>query len=294
MPELPEVENVRRGLEPVLAGRVITHVEQRRKDLRFPFPPRFKARLEGRKIVSLGRRAKYLLAFLDGGETLVMHLGMSGRFTVSERGGRGQPLASYEHEMGAIPAHDHVVFKTDRGAIITYNDPRRFGFMLLMREAEREFHRLFSGLGVEPLSNDFHAAYLARVAASRRCDLKAFLMDQRVVAGLGNIYVSEALHRVGLSPKRPARTLMKRDGSPTNGAERLASGIRRVLEAAIAAGGSTLKDYRQADGAAGSFQDAFAVYGREGEPCLTPGCGGIVRRSIQAGRATYSCRSCQK
>jgi formamidopyrimidine-DNA glycosylase len=293
MPELPEVENVRRGLEPVLQGRVISHVEQRRKDLRFPFPTRFKTRLEGRTIVALGRRAKYLLAFLDDGDTLVMHLGMSGRFTVAEPGSYGRPIGIYD-DTCAIPAHDHVVFETDRGATVTYNDPRRFGFMLLMREKERECHPLFLGLGAEPLGNEFHAAYLAHAAAGRRCDLKAFLMDQRVVAGLGNIYVSEALYKARLSPRRLARTLVKRDGAPSEGAQRLVTAIRHVLEAAIAAGGSTLRDYRRADGSAGAFQEAFAVYDREGEPCLTPGCGGIVRRSIQAGRATYFCRSCQK
>jgi formamidopyrimidine-DNA glycosylase len=294
MPELPEVENVRRGLERVLEGRVITRVEQRRKDLRFPFPDRFKNRIEGRTIVSLGRRAKYLLAFLDSGDTLVMHLGMSGRFTIAGQSYIRRRMGNYEYDTGANPAHDHVVFETDHGATVTYNDPRRFGFMLLMPERQRERHPLFSGLGAEPLGGAFHAAYLAQIAAGRRCDLKALLMDQRVVAGLGNIYVSEALHRARLWPKRLARTLSKRDGAPTEAAERLVAAIRLVLEAAIAAGGSTLRDYRQADGSAGDFQNAFVVYGREGEPCLTPGCGGIVRRSIQAGRSTYFCRSCQK
>jgi formamidopyrimidine-DNA glycosylase len=294
MPELPEVENVRRGLERVLAGRVITRVEQRRKDLRFPFPARFKKRIEGRTIVSLGRRAKYLLAFLDSGDTLVMHLGMSGRFTIAEQSSIHQTIGNYEYGTGANPAHDHVVFETANGAIITYNDPRRFGFMLLMPERQREHHPLFFGLGAEPLGGEFDAAYLAQIAARRRCDLKALLMDQRVVAGLGNIYVSEALHRARLWPKRPARTISQRGGAPTEAAERLVAEIRLVLEAAIRAGGSTLRDYRQADGSAGDFQNAFVVYGREGEPCLTPGCGGIVRRSIQSGRSTYFCRSCQK
>lgn len=295
MPELPEVENVRLGLEPLLAGRVITHVDQRRKDLRFPFPPRFKSRLEGRTICALARRAKYLLAHLDSGETLIMHLGMSGRFTVAEPGAKtAHPLGDDAFETGALALHDHVVIATSDGTRVIYNDPRRFGFMLLMRESDREQHALFAHLGAEPLGNEFNGAYLAKKAQGRKCDLKALLMDQRVVAGLGNIYVSEALHRAKLSPKRLARTLARARGEPTEGAERLVIEIRRVLKAAIAAGGSTLKDYRKADGSQGGFQAAFLVYGRDGEACLTPGCEGIVRRSIQAGRATFFCRSCQK
>ena len=313
MPELPEVEIVRRGLEPVLSGRVIERVEQRRKDLRFPFPEQFAERLAGRRVTSLTRRAKYLLMRLDGGDVLVMHLGMSGRFSVASGSdplhqlprsiggvaGKGSDpipglLGEHAHNTGGDPKHDHVVFRVSGGCSVTYNDPRRFGFMLLIRETEFDVHPLFANLGVEPLGNSLTAGYLAERARGRKSDLKAFLMDQRIVAGLGNIYVSEALHRAALSPLRAAGSLAKKSGTPTFRAEKLVPEIRNVLEAALDAGGSTLKDYRKADGSMGGFQHRFSVYGRDGEACVRPGCKGIVRRTIQAGRATFHCPVCQR
>jgi len=295
LPELPEVEVVRRGLEPVLAGHRIVRVEQRRPDLRFPFPEQFAGRLEGHSVISLGRRAKYLLARLSGGEVLVMHLGMSGRFTIAAAcSGGSTPLGDFVYRIGDDPAHDHVVFTVDDGTVITYHDPRRFGYMLLLADATLEEHPLFARLGVEPLGNALNAAYLAAKARGRKTDLKAFLMDQRIVAGLGNIYVCEALYRAQLSPFRPSASLATATGKPTRRAERLVDAIRSVLRDAIAAGGSTLRNYRQADGSAGGFQHAFFVYGREGEPCLTPGCRGIVQRKVQAGRSTFYCAKCQR
>ncbi len=294
MPELPEVETVRRGLEPVLAGKRFRRVEQRRPDLRFPFPERFADRLKGQRVEALTRRAKYLLAHLSSGETLVMHLGMSGRFTIARPGESGSVLGEYIYETAGDSAHDHVRFEMDGGAAVTYNDPRRFGYMLLVPNDGLENHALFKALGVEPLGNALNADYLASRAHGRKTDLKAFLMDQRNVAGLGNIYVCEALHQAGLSPERATSSLATATGKPTARTERLVPAIRSVLERAILAGGSTLRDYRQADGSSGAFQESFLVYGREGEPCLTPGCRGIVRRSVQGGRSTFYCRTCQK
>ena len=294
MPELPEVETVRRGLEPVLAGKRFNKVEQRRPDLRFPLPERFVARLEGRKVERLERRAKYILAHLDSGEVLTMHLGMTGRFTITKPKGNSQQLGEFTYEHGADATHDHVVFTMSGGATITYNDARRFGYMTLLPEAELAEHPHFKGLGVEPLGNELNADYLARRAFGRKTDLKAFLMDQRIVAGLGNIYVCEALWRAHLSPDRLAHALATRTGKGTPAAERLVGAIRRVLEEAIAAGGSTLRDYKQADGSLGYFQHRFAVYGREKQSCLTPGCRGKVRRKTQAGRSTFACRVCQR
>jgi formamidopyrimidine-DNA glycosylase len=293
MPELPEVETVRRGLEPVVAGRRIAAVEIRRPDLRFPFPERFAERLAGQRIVRLDRRAKYLIAALSGGEDLVMHLGMTGRFTIVEKGRRDTP-GDYANSTGADPAHDHVVLKLSGGAHIVYNDPRRFGFMVMMPHAERSEHPLFRGLGVEPLGPELTADYLAARARGKKANLKAFLMDQRIVAGLGNIYVSEALFRAGLSPNRGARALADRRGLATGRAKALVPAIRDVLERAIAAGGSTLRDYRAADGASGAFQDSFAVYDRTGLPCLRAGCGGEIRRVVHAGRASFYCPRCQR
>ena len=295
MPELPEVETVRRGLEPLLTGQRIVRVEQRRPDLRFPFPDGFAGRLEGNTITALSRRAKYLLIRLSSDETLVAHLGMTGRFTVLE-GPKSKPrgTAAFVHPAGEYGKHDHVVIGLRSGAVVTYNDARRFGFMLLMSDAELESHPLFAHLGVEPFGNAFNAAYLAKRASGKGVDLKAFLMDQRIVAGLGNIYVCEALHRAGLSPNRAAKSLADRKGQPTERAERLVPAIKSVLTEALAAGGSTLRDYRHADGELGYFQHAFSVYGRTAEPCKKPGCGGIIRRSVHAGRSTFFCSNCQK
>jgi len=295
MPELPEVETVRLGLEPVLTGRRFVRVEQRRPDLRFPLPERFAERLTGRRVLSLGRRAKYILVHLDRDEVLAVHLGMTGRLIVSNGGPeRDLTLGQYAYEHGKDARHDHLVFTMSGGAVVTYNDARRFGYMTLIPEHDLAQDAFFAGLGVEPLSDDLTGAYLATRALGRKTDLKAFLMDQRIVAGLGNIYVCEALFRAGLSPWRPAARLATKSGKPAPAAERLAAEIKAVLGDAIRAGGSTLRDYKRADGTSGLFQNEFAVYGREGEPCLRPGCRGTVRRRTQGGRSTFYCPACQR
>ena len=295
MPELPEVETVRMGLDPVLTGHTFARVTTRRADLRFPFPENFAKRLTGARVDSLERRAKYLIAHLSTGEALLMHLGMTGRFHVQAPGESAPHLiGDYEHDVEAGAKHMHAVFDMRGGGRVTYADPRRFGYMLLVPEAERAGHAMMRGLGVEPLSQNLSAGYLARRALGRRSDLKAFLMDQRIVAGLGNIYVCEALFRAGLSPFRGASSLTAKSGKPTPAADRLVVHIKAVLADAIRAGGSTLRDFRQANGDVGSFQEAFAVYGREGEPCVKPGCRGTVRRKTQGGRSTFYCATCQR
>jgi formamidopyrimidine-DNA glycosylase len=295
MPELPEVETVRSGLEPVLSGRSFVRVEQRRKDLRFPLPERFAERLTGRRVLRLGRRAKYILVHLDRDEVLAMHLGMTGRLIVSNGAAtRDLTLGQYVYEHGKDAKHDHLVFTMSGGAVITYNDARRFGYMRLIPEAALGQDALFAGLGVEPLSEGLTGAYLARRALGRKTDLKALLMDQRIVAGLGNIYVCEALFRAGLSPWKPAARLAIRIARPTPAAERLATEIKAVLSDAIRAGGSTLRDYKRTDGTSGLFQNQFGVYGREGEPCARRGCRGTVRRKTQGGRSTFYCGVCQR
>lgn len=293
MPELPEVETVRRGLEPAMAGARFEAVETRRPDLRFPLPERMAERLTGRRVEALGRRAKYLLADLDNGEVLVMHLGMSGSFRVDEREKSYAP-GSCAHTRTIARAHDHVVFAMSSGARVTYNDPRRFGFMALIPRSELATHPLMRHIGIEPLGNELDGAVLARAFAGRSTSLKAALMDQRLIAGLGNIYVCEALHRAGLSPLRAAGTLATRAGKPTARAVRLAKDIRTVLQEAVAAGGSTLRDHAQTNGELGYFQHTFRVYDREDEPCLKPGCGGTVRRITQNGRSTFYCPRCQR
>jgi formamidopyrimidine-DNA glycosylase len=295
MPELPEVETVRRGLQPALEGRKLMRVAQRRPDLRFPFPERFQARLEGRTILSLDRRSKYLLASLDNGETLLMHLGMTGRFTVANsQAGAGHQVADFTHEAGTITKHDHVVFETDRGDTVTYNDARRFGFMDLATSATLSEHPLIRDIGIEPLGNALSPAFIAEAAQGRKADLKAFLMDQRIICGLGNIYVCEVLFRARLSPFKPAGRLATARGQPRTGADILPDLIRTVLSDAITAGGSTLRDYQKADGTRGYFQHAFAVYGREGEPCQTAGCSSTIARRVQSNRSTFYCPSCQR
>ena len=286
MPELPEVETVRRGLAPHLEGARLTRVDQRRPDLRFPLAERFAERLTGAKVLTLGRRAKYLTAPLDTGETLVAHLGMTGRFTI-EAGGTERP-GRFHNQPVETEKHTHLVFETDRGARIAFNDARRFGYMDLIPTAALEAHPWFAGLGPEPLGQDFGPGTLAGAFAGRKQSVKATLLDQRVVAGLGNIYVCEALHRAGLSPERAAGTLKPAD------LKRLAQAIRTVLEEAIEAGGSTLRDYRHADGALGYFQHAFRVYDRADEPCPSPRCRGTVRRTVQAGRSSFFCPVCQR
>ncbi|TDX60246.1 DNA-(apurinic or apyrimidinic site) lyase [Methylosinus sp. sav-2] len=290
MPELPEVETVRRGLEPVFTGSGLAQVELRRADLRFPFPPGFAARLAGRRVEALKRRAKYLLGELDSGETLIMHLGMSGSFRIDA----DDPEGAYHRAATTKPAHDHVVFHFTSGASVTYNDPRRFGFMLLVPRGEMAAHPLFNGLGVEPLGPELTPQRLAEELRGRKAPLKAALLDQRIIAGLGNIYVCEAMHRSHLSPLRAAGTLVDAKGKPKRGLVDLVEAIRQVLGEAIEAGGSSLRDHRQTDGSLGYFQHSFRVYDREDAPCPTPGCRGHVSRVIQSGRSTFFCRDCQK
>ena len=293
MPELPEVETVRRGLAPVLVGATIMAVDQRRPDLRFPFPADFATRLSGRRISALERRAKYLWARLDDGMVLVMHLGMSGSFRIEAAAGIDVPGRFYKPR-GAPGLHDHVAMMLSTGACIIYNDPRRFGFMLLVDEPTLASHPLFVELGLEPLGEALDSGTLARLFAGRSTSLKAALLDQRLVAGLGNIYVCEALHRAGLSPRRAAGTMARRDGGTTARAGKLVAAIREVLLEAVAAGGSTLRDHRQADGKMGYFQHSFRVYDREGDPCPKITCSGVVERVVQNGRSTFFCPLCQK
>ena len=290
MPELPEVETVRLGLQPALEGHILTHVETRRAGLRIPFPPRFARRLEGRKVLCLRRRAKYILADLDSGETLVIHLGMSGRMSVYSEGAP-RKLGNYLYDVAPPSAgggkHDHVVFESDVPARIVFNDHRRFGLMTLVDTAHLEQDKLFKDIGIEPLSAGFNAAYLARVLEGRKTPIKAALLDQRLIAGLGNIYVCEALFAAGISPKRLAGSIGRERLAP------LAAAIRKVLKDAIVAGGSTLRDHAQATGDPGNFQHHFRVYGRQGLVCKA-GCKGMVKRIVQSGRSTFYCPKCQK
>ncbi len=283
MPELPEVETVRRGLAPVMEGRVIAAAQVNRPDLRWPFPPRMAERLTGARVERLRRRSKYILADLSTGETLLIHLGMSGRMLVS-----GDPLGRFVHDHPAPEKHDHVVFDMEGGARITFNDPRRFGAMDLMATDGAEAHKLLAVLGPEPLGNDFHEDHLVAAFRGKMTPVKAALLDQGIVAGLGNIYVCEALFRAGIHPGRRAGRI---------GAARVAGlvpVIRQVLDEAIAAGGSSLRDFRQADGELGYFQHAFDVYGREGGACRRPGCDGTIRRIVQSGRSSFFCAQCQR
>jgi formamidopyrimidine-DNA glycosylase len=290
MPELPEVETVRRGLQPVMEGSKIVSAEARRKDLRFPFQKDFVARLKGQTVTGLGRRAKYLMADLGSGDVLLMHLGMSGSFRIQKKEDAEMP-GQFHHPRGKNGAHDHVVFHMSSGAAIIFNDPRRFGYMKIIARNELDEEPLLRGLGPEPLGNEFDAAMLATSCEGKATTLKAALLDQRVVAGLGNIYVCEALYRAHLSPKRQAKTLADRKGGPTDHAKRLVDAIHTVLNQAIKAGGSSLRDHRQTDGELGYFQHQFLVYDREGQKC---GCGGVVKRFTQNGRSTFWCPKCQK
>ena len=277
MPELPEVETVVRGLRPRLEGRLLTRVDQRRADLRFPFPADFAKRLTGRRVERILRRAKYMLLHLDDGQVLLCHLGMSGRMTIHLGDDGPAP---------ALDRHDHVVFVTDEGTEVRFNDARRFGIMDLFDAAAAESHPLLKALGPEPLGNDFNGPALAAALKGKRSPIKAALLDQRVVAGLGNIYVCEALFFAGLSPRRQAYTVQG------GRAERLAAAVRQVLQRAIEAGGSSLRDYVQADGELGYFQHEWAVYGREGEACTK--CQSDIRRMVQSGRSTFYCPRCQR
>lgn len=287
MPELPEVETVRRGLAPVLDGQRLTRVEARRPDLRFPFPEDFVQRLAGARIAALSRRAKYVLAPTDRGDTLVMHLGMSGRFEIARPEGTLRP-GQFVYAADPDPRHAHVVFETEAGGRVTYYDPRRFGYMGVIPTKALDAHPWFSAMGPEPLSEAFNPALLVRAFEGRRQGPKTLLLDQRIVAGLGNIYVCEALHMARISPFRPAGEISR----PR--LKGLAQAIVQVLEAAIAAGGSTLRDYAGADGALGYFQHSFRAYGREGEGCPNRACGGAIAREVQAGRSTFFCPGCQR
>jgi formamidopyrimidine-DNA glycosylase len=290
MPELPEVETVRRGLEPILVGNAFTRVEQRRPDLRFPLPKRFGERLSGRRIEALDRRAKYLLARLDDGEVLVMHLGMTGRFSIDQNG----QLGTFAGKQKPALKHEHIVFHLGNGTSVRYSDARRFGYMELIPGSALEQHALFKGLGIEPLSPTFTADWLAARLKGKATSIKAALLDQRLIAGLGNIYTCEAMYRARISPLRLAGGLTAKSGKPTKTIEALVGAIKTVLEIAIKAGGSSLRDYRRADGELGEFQHRFKVYGREGKPCSRKGCGGTVRRIVQGGRSTFYCPTCQR
>src|SRR6201987_1587603 len=291
MPELPEVETVRRGLQPVMEGSRILNAEARRKDLRFPFQKDFTARLQGQTVTGLGRRAKYLMADLGSGDVLLMHLGMSGSFRIQKD--VAQTPGQFHYPRGKNGAHDHVVFHMSSGAAIIFNDPRRFGYMKIIARNDLDAEPLLRGLGPEPLGNEFDAAMLAASCEGKATTLKAALLDQRVVAGLGNIYVCEALYRAHLSPKRQAKTLANRKGEPTDYATRLVDAIHDVLNQAIKAGGSSLRDHRQTTGELGYFQHSFQVYAREGEKCGKDGSG-VIRRFTQNGRSTFWCPKCQK
>jgi formamidopyrimidine-DNA glycosylase len=283
MPELPEVETVRKGLLPVMEGFVIRHADVRRPDLRWPLPERMSERLSGQRVLRLRRRSKYILVDLSSEETLIIHLGMSGRILISEK-----PLGVFHHTLPAPEKHDHVVFEMETGARIAFNDARRFGAMDLAPTELVEAHWLLKDLGPEPLGNAFNEDYLEARLRGRNMPMKTALLDQKIVAGLGNIYVCEALNRAGISPRRKAGSLSR----PL--IARLVPIIRDVLNEAIAAGGSSLRDYRQTDGELGYFQHAFRAYDREDQPCSTPECDGTIVRIVQSGRSTYFCPGCQR
>jgi formamidopyrimidine-DNA glycosylase len=293
MPELPEVETVRRGLEPILVGNEFARVEQRRKDLRFPLPKHFSERLEGRKVEALDRRAKYLLARLDDGVVLVMHLGMTGRFAINHANGAAATRGCFAHKQAQAPKHEHIVFHLGDGATIRYSDARRFGLMDLVPEERLASYALFKGLGVEPLSSSFTPEWLAAKLKGKKTSIKAALVDQRLIAGLGNIYACEALFRACISPKTLAGALAKKAGKSTQKTKALVGAVKAVLDDAIRAGGSSLRDYKRADGSLGEFQHRFKVYGREDKPCARKGCGGTVCRIVQGGRSTFYCPTCQ-
>lgn len=295
MPELPEVETVRRGLQPVFEGARILGVEARRPDLRFPLPADFAVRLTGKTVTALGRRAKYLTAYTEGGPVLICHLGMSGSFRI-EAADEGLTPGNFHHERSKDTAHDHVVFHLaspdgERSRVI-FNDPRRFGFMLFADETGE--HPMLAGLGVEPTGNALSGTLLAELFRGRKAPLKAALLDQRLIAGLGNIYVSEALWRARLSPRRAAGTIAGAEGKTSLRAERLAEAVRAVIAEAIEAGGSSLRDHIQTDGSMGYFQHSFSVYDREGHLCPRPGCSGRITRIVQSGRSTFYCPACQR
>lgn len=296
MPELPEVETVRRGLAPVMEGAFISRVLINRPNLRFPFPDNMKQRLTGASIRHMGRRAKYLVAELDTDESLIMHLGMSGSFRIEAEDDFSQP-GNFHHPKGDARAHDHVVFElqSEKGsASIIYNDPRRFGFMDLVAAAELATSKHFASMGIEPTGNELNGETIATLFEGKATPLKAALLDQKLIAGLGNIYVCEALWRTGLSPKRKAGSITRKGGKATERSEALAGHIRDVITEAIAAGGSSLRDHRQTNGELGYFQHRFSAYDQEGELCAKPACDGSIKRIVQSGRSTFYCPTCQR
>lgn len=296
MPELPEVETVRRGLQPTMERARIEHIEQRRPDLRFPFPDQFCERLEGGRVDAVSRRAKYLLFHINNGTSVISHLGMSGSYRIETGGSPEETPGQFHQERSKAQKHDHVVFhlKTASGdsARIVYNDPRRFGFMLLNQTAELASHPMLSQLGIEPTGNALDGALLSQLFSGKQAPLKAALLDQKLIAGLGNIYVCEALWRAGLSPTRPAGSIVRKDGKTSVRASRLADAVRSVIADAISAGGSSLRDYVHTDGSLGYFQHSFATYDQEGNPCAR--CRTDIQRIVQSGRSTFFCPSCQK
>lgn len=297
MPELPEVETVKRGLAPFMEKAVVTKLELRRSNLRFEFPEHFTKRVTGKTISSLNRRAKYLIAELDSNEAIIMHLGMSGSFRIEPEASKSDDLTQiFHHDKSKMEKHDHVIFHVEgpKGkARIVYNDPRRFGFMQMIKRDGVEDEAYFSKMGIEPTGNALNGEAIAELFKNKKTTLKAALLDQRLIAGLGNIYVCEALHGSGLSPKREAGSLVLKNGKPNKKCQPLADEIRNVIGRAIEAGGSSLKDHRQADGSLGYFQHSFKVYDREDEPCPTKGCSGVINRINQSGRSTFYCPKCQ-
>ena len=283
MPELPEVETVRRGLQPAMEGHVIVSADIRRPDLRWPFPENMAGRLSGKTVDRLRRRSKYILVDLSSGETLIIHLGMSGRMQIS-----GETIGEFHHEHPAPEKHDHVVLDMSNGARVTFNDARRFGAMDLAQTETLESHWLIAKIGPEPLGNEFNESYLSERLRNRNTPIKTALLDQRIVAGLGNIYVCEVLHRAGISPTTKAGKLSKQRISS------IVPQVRQVLNEAIEAGGSSLRDHRQTNGELGYFQHTFRVYDQEGNPCVTQGCEGTIARIVQSGRSSFYCPKCQR
>lgn len=299
MPELPEVETVKRGLQPFMEDAVVTKLEVRRPNLRFPFPDNFASRVEGKTVTSLSRRAKYLVADLSSGEALIMHLGMSGSFRIEvEEVNDAFDLQNvFHHDKSKATKHDHVVFhlKSEKAkARIIYNDPRRFGYMELIERHNFDEHPYFAKMGIEPIGNALNGDVIAHLFKDKKAPLKSALLDQRLIAGLGNIYVCEALYGAGLSPTRIAGSIVKQNGKAGRHCEPLAQEIRDVIQRAIKAGGSSLKDHRQTDGSLGYFQHSFKVYDQEGKPCAKTSCNGVIARIVQSGRSTFYCPKCQK
>jgi formamidopyrimidine-DNA glycosylase len=289
MPELPEVETVLRGLEPVMVGQKIKYADVRRPNLRWPFPDDMSQRLTGATILRLHRRSKYILCDLDSGETLLIHLGMSGRMTISHAVNESEDLlGNFQYKPSTPAKHDHVILDMQAGARISFNDARRFGAMDLINTKNLFDHKLIKSLGPEPLGNEFNSFYLHLKLKSKTAPIKSALLDQKIVSGLGNIYVCESLWRAGINPKRLSRKVSRKK------IDVLVPIIRDVLQEAISAGGSSLKDHRQTNGDLGYFQHSFAVYGREGKECHSQDCSETVKRIIQSGRSSFYCAKCQK